>query len=156
LVLRKGIRGVILDPWNYIEHKYKAGQTETNYVSEALTKISAFCKRHQVHMLIVAHPRKLQKTNGKYELVTLNDIAGSGNFWAKTDNGISIHRDGELVQVYVQKVRYSWLGKLGMCEFTFDKDRRKYVPMGEPDPFMKQIPDNPYAGISKKDNSVPF
>jgi hypothetical protein len=43
-----------------------------------------------------------------------------------------------------------------MAEFKYNIDRRKYEAMGEPDPFMKQIPDNPHAGINKKVSDIPF
>jgi twinkle protein len=156
LVTRKGIRGVLIDPWNYIEYKAQNGQSETKYVSDALTKIKAFCIRYNVHLFLIAHPTKMPKVNGKYEIPNLYSISGSAHFYNKADNGIVVYRDTETVQIYVQKVRYSWLGKIGMAEFKYNIDRRKYEALGEPDPFMKQIPDNPRAGITKKDDSVPF
>jgi twinkle protein len=98
----------------------------------------------------------MPKVNGKYEVPNLYSISGSAHFYNKADNGIVVYRDTETVQIYVQKVRYSWLGKIGMAEFKYNIDRRKYVPIGEPDPFMKQIPDNPHAGINKKISDIPF
>jgi twinkle protein len=156
LVLRRGIKGVLIDPWNYIEYKAQNGQSETKYVSDALTKIKAFCIRYNVHLFLIAHPTKMPKVNGKYEVPNLYSISGSAHFYNKADNGIVVYRDTETVQIYVQKVRYSWLGKIGMAEFKYNIDRRKYEAIGEPDPFMKQIPDNPHAGINKKISDIPF
>jgi len=158
LVLRRGIRGILIDPWNYIEYKAQNGQTETKYTSDALTKIKAFCIRYSVHLFLIAHPTKMPKVNGKYEIPNLYSISGSAHFYNKTDNGIVVYRDTETVQIYVQKVRYSWLGKIGMAEFKYNIDRRKYDAIGEPDPFMKQIPDNPQAGIKQivKFQDIPF
>jgi len=130
IVKRSGIRGVIIDPWNYIEHKIPAGYTETQYISEALTLIKEFAVKTDTHVFIVAHPRKLQKDNtGQFPAATLYDIAGSAHFFNKTDNGISIHRSHteNRVDVHIQKIRFYWHGRLDYCSFTFDSFTRKYI-----------------------------
>lgn len=130
VVKRTGIRGVIIDPWNYIEHKIPPGYTETQYISEALTLLKEFAVRTDCHVFIVAHPKKLQKDHtGKWPTATLYDIAGSAHFFNKTDNGISVHRHyaENKVDVYVQKIRFYWHGRLDYCSFTFDTFTRKYT-----------------------------
>ncbi|MEJ7737435.1 MAG: bifunctional DNA primase/helicase [Chitinophagaceae bacterium] len=130
LVVRKGIKGLLIDPWNYIEHKIPAGQTETQYVSECLTEIKTFALKTDVHVFLIAHPTKMPKdrTTGKYEVPTLYNISGSAHFFSKPDNGICVYRDFStgLVDVHVQKVRYSWLGKVGNCSFKYDTETRQY------------------------------
>lgn len=128
LVLRNGVKGVVIDPWNYIEHKVPPGYSETQYISEALTLITEFAKRNDVHIFLVAHPKKLVKEKGQYPIATMYDIAGSAHFFNKTDNGLSIHRDfsTNIVTAYVQKVRFSWLGKIGFSAFNFDTFTRQY------------------------------
>jgi twinkle protein len=128
LVTRKGIQGLLIDPWNYVEHKSASGQTETQYVSECLTKIKAFALTHGIHILLIAHPTKLGKINNKYEVPTLYNISGSAHFFNKTDNGITVYRDfaTNKVDIHIQKVRYSWLGKVGMCSFSYDTNTRQY------------------------------
>ncbi len=68
------------------------------------------------------------KATGKYEVPTMYSISGSAHFYNKTDNGISVYRDfnTNLVDVYIQKVRYSWLGKQGFCTFQYDVEKRQY------------------------------
>lgn len=130
LVLRTGIKGVIIDPWNYIEHKVPEGQTETQYISESLTLIKEFAVRTDTHVFLVAHPKKLVKgTDKQYPVATMYDIAGSAHFFNKTDNGLSLHRDfaNNIVTAYVQKVRFSWLGKIGYTSFSFDTFTRQYI-----------------------------
>lgn len=129
LVKRKGINAYLIDPWNYIEHKIPSGYTETQYISEALTKICRAAKLNNVHIFIVAHPVKIKKNqSGKYEVATMYDIAGSAHWFNKIDNGISVWRDWELgiVDVYVQKVRFKFIGKVGMTSFTWDKLNGRY------------------------------
>jgi twinkle protein len=133
LVHRKGIKGLIIDPWNYIEHKVPANQTETQYISESLTKFKAFALLSNIHIFIVAHPTKIAKSKetGEFEIPTLYNISGSAHFFNKTDNGICIHRSFKppfLVTCYVQKVRYSWLGKVGFTSFNYDILKRQYIP----------------------------
>jgi len=128
LVIGRGIKGLLIDPWNYIEHKSKIGQSETQYISECLTAIKAFALTNGVHVFLIAHPTKLPKEGNKYAVPTLYNISGSAHFFNKTDNGITVYRDFEnkTVDVHVQKVRYSWLGEVGVCSFTYNIDTRQY------------------------------
>jgi twinkle protein len=124
------VKGIIIDPWNYIEHKIPAGLTETQYISECLSLIKDFVVKNDVHLFIVAHPRKLTKdSSGQYPVATMYDIAGSAHFFNKTDNGISVHRDfkNNIVSVYVQKVRFSWLGRIDYCCYSFNTFTRQYL-----------------------------
>jgi twinkle protein len=133
VVRRTGIKGVVIDPWNYIEHKVPPGYTETQYISEALTLIKEFAVRTDTHVFIIAHPKKLMKDarTGQYPPATMYDISGSAHFFNKADNGLSIHRDfiNNIVTCYVQKVRFSWLGKTGFTSFTYDTLTRQYKPI---------------------------
>lgn len=128
LVIRKGINGLVIDPYNYIEHQIEKGQSETQYISQLLTKIKRFCKINDVHIILIAHPTKLKKEKGKYEVPTLYHISGSAHFFNKTDNGFTVYRDFEtnIVDVHVQKVRHSFLGKIGMCSFNYNTMVRQY------------------------------
>jgi len=130
IVLKTGVKGVIVDPWNYIEHKVPAGYTETQYVSEALSLIKEFAVITDTHVFIVAHPKKLQKDNtGQYPAATMYDISGSAHFFNKTDNGVSVYRDytNNTVRVYTQKVRFHWQGKIGYTDYNYDTFTRKYI-----------------------------
>lgn len=133
LVKRRGLKGLLIDPWNYIEHKIPKGYTETQYISESLTQIKTFAIRTGVHVILIAHPTKLQKDKAtkKYEVPTLYQISGSAHFFNKTDNGITVYRDFQtnIVDVYIQKVRYSWLGKIGYCSFMYSTETRQYSPL---------------------------
>lgn len=128
LVQRKGIHGLLIDPWNYIEHKIPTGQTETQYISECLTKLKAFALKFNVHVFIIAHPTKLKKEGNKFEIPTMYSISGSAHFFNKTDNGLSIYRnfDTKEVDIHVQKVRYSWLGKVGTVSYEYNTLTRQY------------------------------
>jgi twinkle protein len=130
LVARKGINGLLIDPWNYIEHKIPVGMPETLYISESLTKIKHAAMKYGIHIILIAHPAKLQKPLGqkKYEVPTMYSISGSAHFNNKTDNGLTVYRDFETgnVQIHIQKVRYSWLGKIGCVEYFYNTYTRQY------------------------------
>lgn len=130
LVQRFGINGIIINPWNYLEHKLQNGQSETHYVSEALTMLVNFLGRYGVHCFLVAHPSKVMKDKktGKYEVPTLYSISGSAHFFNKTHNGICVYRhyDTNTTEIYVQKVKWYWMGQTGWAAYRFDTDIRQY------------------------------
>ncbi|MEO6610723.1 MAG: bifunctional DNA primase/helicase [Chitinophagaceae bacterium] len=130
LVKRFGIKGLYINPWNWIEHNRPAFMSETEYVSLLYTKIIRFAKRWGVHVFIIAHTTKIQKDKQtkKYAVPTLYDISGSANFFNKTHNGITVYRhyDSDLVDVYVQKVKQSWMGQIGFSTYHYSTNTRQY------------------------------
>ncbi|THU48496.1 hypothetical protein C4D60_Mb09t26860 [Musa balbisiana] len=63
-VVRYGIRGLVIDPYNELDHQRSSKQTETQYVSHMLTKIKRFAHHHSCHVWFVAHPRQLHNWKG--------------------------------------------------------------------------------------------
>lgn len=128
-VLRYGINGFLFDPWNCIESK----DDTTNYILQCLNKLLHFLDKYKVHGILVAHPTKLKKDlqTRKYVIPNLYDISGSAHFFNRTHNGISVYRDFDTnrVDVYFQKVKWSWLGKLGQCSYEFNTFTRSYRPI---------------------------
>jgi len=126
LVYRYGINGLILDPWNEIEHHRTHSMSETEYISSALTQIRQFARLHNVHVWVVAHPAKLRKNdkNGTYPVPTPYDISGSAHWRNKADNSLTVHRPdlGITVEIHVQKIRFKEVGKLGMATLEYDLD----------------------------------
>lgn len=135
LVRRRGIRGLVIDPWNEIEHMRPDRMTETEYVSACLKKVRQFARKHQIHVWIVAHPAKLYRDKeGKYPVPTLYDVSGSAHFRNKADNGLVVWRDladpTQPVEVHVQKIRFREVGKLGVAKFKYDHVLADYTPYG--------------------------
>lgn len=125
----KGIDAFVIDAWNKLEHKY--GNSETKYIGESLDKIAEFCEINNVHCFLVAHPTKIlkNKNTGLYDIPNLYNIAGSANFYNKSDNGITIYRNFESkkTEVYVQKVKFSHWGKIGHVEFSYNMESGRFV-----------------------------
>ena len=133
LVRRRGIRGLVIDPWNEIEHSRPESMTETEYISECLSNIRRFARQQGVHVWIVAHPTKLLKNkDGSYPVPTPYDISGSANWRNKPDCCIAIWRELDPqkrsadVEIHVQKVRHKIIGKLGMATLKYDRVTGQY------------------------------
>lgn len=136
-VLRYGVKGLIIDPYNEIEHKIPQGMNETHYISQLLSRLKRFAKTRGVHIWVVAHPAKLQKDkDGNIQMPTLYDISGSANWANKADNGIIIHRGAvkNVTEVHIKKVRFKHVGKQGDCTLVYEKVSGTYsVPASEGD-----------------------
>ena len=128
LVKKKGIRGLVIDAWNKIEHLWEG--SETQYISRKLDELALFCERKCVHLFLVAHPTKIQKdkNTGLYEVPNLYNINGSANFFNKTHNGISVYRNFTTgrSEIYVQKVKFKHWGQPGCVEMEWDWKTGRY------------------------------
>ena len=134
LVKRRGIKALVLDPWNKIDHQIPPGMNETNYISKQLDKIITFSQRNDILTIVIAHPVKKGKDGkGEIEVPTLYDISGSANFFNKADFGITSHRDriNEIIQIHVQKVKFKHLGETGIAVFKYNFSNGRYVPYKE-------------------------
>jgi twinkle protein len=130
LVTRYGIRGLIIDPWNEFDHA-RGTVTETEYISTSLTQIRRFARNYGVHVWLVAHPQKLyRREDGSYPVPTPYDISGSAHWRNKADNCLTVWRDEndpeEPVRLFVQKIRFREVGKIGMIPLRWSKVNGRY------------------------------
>lgn len=152
LVYQHGVRGLIIDPWNEIEHA-STGESETMYISKALKRIRQFGRRCGVHIFVVVHPQKLQKDgSGNYPVPTLYDCSGSAHWRNKADNGLVIWRDFSNphnigVDIHVQKIRFRQNGKLGKVTLSYNRVTATYH---EPSKAFSEIP--PQYGVPARDS----
>jgi len=130
---RYGLNGLIVDPWNTLEHKFGDGENETLYVSRVLSELSAFAKLNELHIWVVAHPRKMENDNNRRPVVpTPYDISGSANWFNKCDNAVTIHRhrseEDDYVGVHVHKIRFQYKnGKPGSGKLNYNIKTGKYI-----------------------------
>jgi twinkle protein len=129
-VMRYGIRGLVVDPYNELDHRRPGNVSETEYVSQMLTRIKRFAAHHDVHVWFVAHPRQMMNWRG--EPPGLYDISGSAHFVNKCDNGLVVHRNrtdagrANEVRVLVQKVRNKVAGRIGETTLLYDRSCGRY------------------------------
>jgi twinkle protein len=136
LVKSKGIKVVVVDPYNKMDHQYS--DSETQYISRFLDKLINFAKFNDVLVFLVAHPRKMDRdASGKMRIPTLYDISGSANFYNKTDYGIIVHRlfsDESImldkIEVHWTKIKFKHLGEQGISELHYDKETGRFAEGG--------------------------
>ncbi|KAJ8758612.1 hypothetical protein K2173_000333 [Erythroxylum novogranatense] len=135
-VLRYGVRGLVIDPYNELDHQRHHHMTETEYVSQMLTLIKRFAQHHSCHIWFVAHPRQLHNWVGAPP--NLYDISGSAHFINKCDNGIVIHRNRDpdagpidRVQVCVRKVRNKLAGNIGDAFLSYNRATGEFMDIDE-------------------------
>lgn len=126
LAVRDGCKMIVVDPWNELEHLPEPGESMTAYINFALQQIRQWAEQFDVHICVVAHPRKMP-TEGKPKSPTGYDIADSAAFFNKPSLGFSVHQENDedgdsFVRVTTWKVRDTQLYRLerGDTRLTFD------------------------------------
>jgi twinkle protein len=129
-ILRYGIRGAVIDPYNFISRDSR-DKSETEWISDMLTKVKAFAMGHGVHIWFVAHPTKLQRgQDGRIPVPGGYDISGSAAWFAKADCGITVHREKDnplTAQIHVWKCRFAWVGKQGATNLVYNTSTTCYA-----------------------------
>lgn len=138
LVRQKGIRVLVIDPFNYIELPVLSGANDTQKISYVLKRMVDFAHEEKVLVILVAHPKKPQ-TDGtrkqEPQMPSLYDIAGSADFYNKCDYGLILQRQRStdytkapsLTWVHVLKVRFRHLGQIGARAFGYDTVSGRFV-----------------------------
>lgn len=137
--LRTGIRGAVIDPYNFIARP-ESGGSETEFVNTLLSRLGQFARANDLHLWMVAHPSKLQpNADGSVTPPGGYNISGSANWFNKADHGLTIHRDAKnkpsIVEVHSWKSRHSWLGQQGMTVLSYHMDTYSYY---DPNNFPQQ------------------
>lgn len=93
LVKTKGIRSLIIDPYNTIQHRMKSGEREDLYISRFMSELKRFALDHNISIHLVAHQVTPQKDDrGQYYKPDVNRIKGGGTFADKADNVMFVWR----------------------------------------------------------------
>ena len=125
MVRKHGIKVLVIDPYNKLDHLFDKSESETQYISRFLDKITNFARINGVLVFLVAHPRKMTTKKDKpalFEIPTLYDISGSANFYNKADYGITVYRNyaEKNVAIMVQKVKFKHWGAGGGAVFDYN------------------------------------
>ena len=132
LVKRKGIKCLVIDPFNKIRDVDCKTEDVNRYTMEYLTKIETFAKKYDVLVFIVAHPTKMYKDkDGKIEEPTMYNIKGGGEWYDASYHGILVHRDYEAktVKAKVLKVKFQNLGENGAeAHFKWEHRSGCFIP----------------------------
>jgi twinkle protein len=132
LVKRKGIKCLVIDPFNKVRDVDCKTEDVNRYTMEYLTKIEMFAKKFDVLVFIVAHPTKMYKDkDGKIEEPTMYNIKGGGEWYDASYHGILVHRDYEnkTVKAKILKVKFQNLGENGAeAHFKWEPKSGCFIP----------------------------
>lgn len=98
LIRQKGIRSLIIDPYNTIQHKLRSGEREDLYISRFMSELKRFAVDNDISIHLVAHqitPRKGE--DGRYPKPDINSIKGGGTFADKADNVMFVWRPNRAI-----------------------------------------------------------
>lgn len=130
-VIREGVKCVLIDPWNEIEHRKRADESHTEYIGRAIKKLKSFAMQYNVLVIVVVHPTKASSHMDSEEL-SLYSLADSSHWANKADLGVIVGRIGDpehdtTTGIYVKKIRYQPdAGKIGFTVLDFDTNNRLF------------------------------
>lgn len=129
-VMRHGVRGVVVDPYNEIEHYLPRNTNESQYQSGFLARCRKFAARHDVLFVIIAHPTKLGKnSDGSSPVPGMYDISGSAHWKNKADIGLTVYKPGDVpncADIYLEKIRLRRWGRAGNRRLPWDPITGRY------------------------------
>ena len=132
LVKRKGIKCLVIDPYNKVRDINAASDDVNRYTMDYLMKIESFAKKYDALVFIVAHPTKMQRDqNGKTQEPNMYNIKGGGEWYDASYHGLLVHRDYEAknTKVKVLKCKFQNLGENGAeCFFTWEPKSGSFIP----------------------------
>lgn len=120
-IRRDGVRLLVIDPWNELEHAKPRDLSMSDYIMQCLMYLKQFVRSENVSVILVAHPTKAHASDNRK--VTLYDVEGSAAWFNKCDNGLVISRDPEnnTMTVTSHKVRERGAGRRGQCHLLVNE-----------------------------------
>jgi twinkle protein len=131
---RHGSRWVLIDPWNELEHAFAKGQTEAQYLNDAVRGLKRLARRYQILIMIVAHPHAAGGQTTDIADWSLYNIAGGAVWNNKADHGIVVLRPDKEDAVSIIKIskskRHSTMGRPGAVRMRFNPLLATYQVVG--------------------------
>jgi len=135
LILKKGIDGVMIDPFNQLDKTQKAYERDDQYLSWVLKDIKRFALLNNIVYAIIAHPKNPTYNQDRSLPVPDSYDLHGGSMWAnKADQILAYYRprfhedkNSPEVDVYVQKLKRKRTGgKLGFFSLQLDWLQKRY------------------------------
>lgn len=160
LVLKKGVDGVVIDPFNQLDHNQKAFQREDQYLSDVLKDIKRFALINAVVYNIVIHPKNPTYEKDKaLPAVRMYDLAG-GAVWGNKSDSITIYdrpefhldKNSPLVKIHqIKTKRRRTGGQNGEFDLFLVWSQKRYK-----DPHTDEMPCDPLlAKLEKSQDQAP-
>ncbi len=135
LILKKGCDGVLVDPWNQLDHNMSGYQREDIYLSKALKDVKRFALLNHVVYNIIIHPKSpTYREDRSIPPADMYDLHGGAMWGNKLDGLISYHRPDYHIdksstrcEIHIQKwKRKRDGGKPGTVEMNLVWSKRRY------------------------------
>jgi twinkle protein len=135
LILKKGVDGVLVDPWNQLDHNMSGYQREDIYLSRAFKDTKRFALMNHIVYNIIAHPKNpTPRQDGSIDAADMYDLSGGSMWGNKMDGIISYHRpdhhadkSSSRCELHIQKVKRKRTGgKQGVVEYNHIWSRRRF------------------------------
>lgn len=135
LLIKHGIDGVLIDPYNQVEKVLASSRTDEE-ISEFMRNAKRFALKHNISYNIIAHPKLVPKLgDGSFPPADAYDVSG-GAMWAnKSDNIVSVHRPNwhkdktdSTTTVHTQKIKRKRTGGMvgGIATYQYDFKSARY------------------------------
>lgn len=141
LIKKKGIKALVIDPFNALTDKDKKAVKQDEYISEFLQKLRWFARKYDTAVFIVIHPTKqVKQENGLYPVCDLYACKGASEIYDKADMGLTVWRNEleDYGELHVTKIKFRHLGEKGHACFKFNLNNGRYVEIGNVNDMKKQ------------------
>lgn len=121
-----GVDILVMDSYNKLLHD--TSRNETEIIGRELDLLERFAKRLNIIIILVAHPKKMERRGDGRTIPDAYDINGSANFYNKADYVLVIHRDHEqdCTILNVDKVKFKNYGAKGTMNLAYDSISGNY------------------------------
>lgn len=126
-----GLKVVVIDPVNEIDHQVGKGESKTDYMGRFIMRLKQLADDYGLLVICCAHPPKdgVEKRMSKKGVLTLNDGADTAHWGNKADIGMCLWRDLDgPTLLHLDKVKdHETMGKPTLAEMTLDLALNKFT-----------------------------
>lgn len=136
LIRKKGIKALVIDPFNALTDSSRKSQKQDEYISEFLQKLRWFARKYDVAVFLVMHPTKMTKLeSGLYPVCDLYNCKGASEIFDKADIGLTVWRNEQedYAELHITKIKFRHLGEKGHACFKFNINNGRYVEIENAD-----------------------
>lgn len=141
LVRKRGIKALVIDPFNSITDKERKIARQDEYVSDFMQKLRWFARKCAIAVFIVMHPVKQVKLeNGLYPVCDLYACKGGAEIRDKADIGLTVWRNpiDDYAEIHTTKVKFRHLGQIGKhSTYKFNISNGRYTEIEDVEELKK-------------------
>lgn len=126
-----GLKVVVIDPVNEIDHQTNKGESKTDYMGRFIMRLKQLADDYGLLVICCAHPPKdgVEKRLSRSGVLTLNDGADTAHWGNKADIGLCLWRnlDGPTL-LHIDKVKdHETMGKPTLVSMSLDLALNKFT-----------------------------